>query len=80
MVFDSSNPSGADFDLGTPNEEFGGPGMTFSGEFESSNDTPLGNTLIISEDLGSSDPDDEGDRGTKFNFDFTLWDQLRSNL
>lgn len=28
MVFDSSNPTGGDFDLGTPNEDFSGPGMS----------------------------------------------------
>ena len=27
MIFDSSNPTGDDDDLGTPNEDFGGPGV-----------------------------------------------------
>ncbi|NJM97332.1 MAG: hypothetical protein HC800_09285 [Phormidesmis sp. RL_2_1] len=27
MIFDSSNPTGGDFDLGTPNQKFGGPGV-----------------------------------------------------
>jgi len=27
MIFDSSNPTGGDFDLGTPNEAYGGPGI-----------------------------------------------------
>jgi hypothetical protein len=27
MIFDSSNPTGGDWDLGTPNEMFGGPAL-----------------------------------------------------
>lgn len=65
MVFDSSNPSGGDWDLGTPNQNFEtspgvkGPGIGSggaSGVYQ--NDVPLGNVLIVSEDNDSLDPDD----------------------
>jgi hypothetical protein len=62
MVFDSSNPSGGDSDLGTPNVSFGGPGIGKAGKigklFE--NRDPQGNVLIVSEDNDASDPDDNG--------------------
>ena len=60
MVFDSSNPSGDDSDLGTPHVSFGGPGIGKAGKsgklFE--NRDPQGNVLIVSEDNDASDPDD----------------------
>lgn len=56
MAFDSSNPTGDDFDLGTPNEAFGGPGIGDDGGL--TNQLPLGFVMIISEDGDSSDPDD----------------------
>ena len=31
MIFNSSSPTGGDFDLGTPNQAFGGPGMGSGG-------------------------------------------------
>ena len=68
MVFDSSNPTGGDFDLGTPNEIYGGPGIGDGGE---SNDVALGNVLILSEDLDSEDPDDIFEVGASFVFDFS---------
>ncbi len=50
VVFDSSNPPGIDFDLGTPNENFGGPGTGSGGESGSYQNTEaLGNILIINE-------------------------------
>ena len=62
MVFDSSNPSGGDSDLGTPNVSFGGPGIGKAGKigklFE--NRDPQGNVLIVSEDNDATDPDDNG--------------------
>lgn len=59
MIFDSSNPSGDDWDLGTPNEKFGGPGKGIGGESGLyKNDKPLGNVVIVSEDEDASDPDD----------------------
>ncbi len=73
MVFDSSNPTGEDYDLGTPNQLYGGPGISSdSGDGnEASNDTPMGNVLIISEDLDASDPDDSYVAGSKYDFDFS---------
>ncbi|WP_461587147.1 hypothetical protein [Winogradskyella sp.] len=73
MIFDSSNPTGNDFDLGTPNEIYGGPGIGSGG---SSNDTALGNVLILSEDLDTSDPDDIYEIGAKFTFNFSNIDNL----
>lgn len=78
MVFDSSCPpggtpadcSGGDWDLGTPNEAFGGPGSSDDGS-GASNDAALGNVLILSEDLDSSDPDDADHFGSRFDFDFS---------
>ncbi len=51
VVFDSSSPPGIDFDLGTPNETFGGPGIGSGGEMGEpfQNDTPLGNILVVNE-------------------------------
>ncbi len=69
MIFDSSNPTGDDFDLGTPNFSFGGPGT--SDVAQPSNDVALGNVLIISQDLDSSDPDDSWNVGTQYNLDFS---------
>jgi len=70
MIFDSSNPTGNDFDLGSPNEMFAGPGISSDGP-QASNDVPLGNVLIISEDMDSSDPDDSARNGTSFEFNFS---------
>ena len=51
VVFDSSNPPGIDFDLGTPNETFDGPGIGEAGEmgmpFE--NAIAQGHILIVNE-------------------------------
>lgn len=67
VIFDSANPTGGDFDLGTPNQACGGPGdgtMVGPGTpFE--NCTPLGNLLIVAQNLVDGngdglvdDPDD----------------------
>ena len=66
MIFDSANPTGGDFDLGTPNEDFGGPGNGAGGEAGQAgeNNLALGNVLILSEDGDSSDPDDNEAGGT----------------
>ncbi len=57
MVFDSANPTGGDRDLVTAG-------------YHPTNDSPLSNILIISEDGDSSDPDDNAGGGTiTFNFD-----------
>jgi hypothetical protein len=72
MIFDSTNPSGGDVDLGTPNVDFGGPGIGRAGQqgrrYE--NNLPRGNLLIISQDDDSSDPNDNR-RGGIMQFDFT---------
>ncbi|GAB5443698.1 MAG: hypothetical protein Fues2KO_40470 [Fuerstiella sp.] len=70
MIFDSANPTGHDYDLGTPNQQFGGPGIGNGGKSGRwKNDVARGNVLIISEDADASDPDDNG-RGGKLIFTF----------
>lgn len=76
MVFDSANPTGNDFDLGTPNEQYGGPGI---GDGGASNDTALNNVLILSEDLDSTDPDDIFEFGASFLFDFSANEAVTLN-
>lgn len=73
MIFDSSMPTGGDPDLGTPNEDFGGPGIGVGGEAGSTyeNTTALGKVLIISEDLRSANPDDADVVGSYYSFDFS---------
>lgn len=60
MIFDSSNPTGFDPDLGTPHGDFGGPGIGSGGAISGAgpNFRPEGNIIIVSEDGDSSDPDD----------------------
>jgi len=60
MIFDSQNPTGGDFDLGTPHNSVGGPGMGNAGKPKRlfPNIEPQGRVLIISEDNDGSDPDD----------------------
>ncbi|OUC08963.1 hypothetical protein RY27_05845, partial [Litorilinea aerophila] len=72
MIFDSTQPSGGDADLGTPNEDFGGPGDGEGGGVgePGENNRAQGKVLIISEDGDMSDPDDNGSGGTiLFTFD-----------
>jgi len=79
IIFDSSNPTGDDPDLGTPNKDFGGPGEGNGGKKNTpgENSTSLGNLLIIAENSGGSssdgtvnNPDDEADGGVIiFTFD-----------
>lgn len=72
MIFDSSNPTGHDDDLGTPNQKFGGPGIGHGGKSGRwKNDVARQNILIISEDGDSSDPDDNARGGTLI-FDFDV--------
>ena len=65
MIFDSANPTGGDLDLGTPNNDFGGPGVGGGGAFAAAgqNSLPLGKVLILSEDNDPSDPDDDAGSG-----------------
>lgn len=72
MMFDSANPTGGDEDLGTPNEDFGGPGIGRAGKRgrKYENAVARGNVLIISEDNDSSDPDDN-QKGGIMTFEFS---------
>lgn len=78
VVFDSSNPTGGDFDLGSPHADFGGPGVGSGGANGApyANTTPLGKILIVAEDLvlgvGGlvADPDDAALVGMTLDFDF----------
>jgi len=79
LIFDTTNPTGGDDDLGTPNQAFGGPGIGAggaSGPF--ANDRVLNNVLIVGEDLVDADNDglvddpDDGDLlGSAMMFDFS---------
>lgn len=78
VVFDSQNPTGGDDDLGTPNIDFGGPGVGWGGSDgrPGENDDDWGNLLIIAENVidGNGDglvddPDDEACGGV-FVFEF----------
>ncbi|MCP3915517.1 MAG: hypothetical protein GY711_08185 [bacterium] len=80
VVFDSANPTGEDPDLGTPNEDFGGPGVGDGGAAGSpfENSMALNHVLIIGEDLVDADmdglvddPDDADLVGSLLEFDFT---------
>ena len=81
MIFDSSDPSGGDFDLGSPNEDFGGPGIGAAGGTSTGslfpNDIEHGMVLIIAESDDSTDPDDNALGGT-LTFDFELPTDVKS--
>lgn len=66
MIFDSSNPTGGDYDLGTPNTNFDGPGVGRGGKMtgKGPNFRNEGNLLILSEDGSTSDPDDCANGGS----------------
>ena len=66
MIFDSSNPTGGDTDLGTPHTDFGGPGVGGGGASGTpgQNSFGVGNLIIISEDNNQANPDDNGGGGT----------------
>ena len=82
LTFDSSckdGCSGGDDDLGTPNEDFDGPGMGNGGSEVGAfpNVRPLGNIAIIAENLKDGDgdgliddPDDQGAGPVTVDFDF----------
>jgi len=78
IAFDSDNPTGEDMDLGTPNEDFGGPGIGIGGMAGALGENSIAqhNVLVIAEndDDDNNDglidtPDDEGAGGViKFIF------------
>ena len=59
MIFDTATPNG-DKDLGTPNSDFGGPGIGDGGaaDMPGRNGLPRGQILIVSEDGNPDDPND----------------------
>ena len=59
IAFDSSDPSGGDFDLGTPNEDFGGPGIGDGGGLGEAGENALDlfNLLIVAENTTDADGD-----------------------
>jgi hypothetical protein len=72
MIFDTGFPTGGDVDLGTPNSDFGGPGIGLGGGAgrPGRNGLPRGQVLIISEDGNSGDPNDyDGGGVIEFLFD-----------
>src|SRR5688572_13982137 len=74
VIFDSANPTGNDDDLGTANEDFGGPGVGEGGELgePGENNAAHGKVLIIQETIGGQ-PDDNENGGQMFlDFDHAL--------
>ena len=78
LIFDSSNPTGGDEDLGTPNIDFGGPGIGSGGGngMPGVNDQSWGNLLICADNITDAnndnlvdDPNDEAG-GSTFVFEF----------
>lgn len=81
LIFDSSHPTGGDFDLGTPHESFGGPGKGEGGTAaDGINNIALGKVIVIGENVDDNDgdgivdePDDEAAGGKLvFKFDQTV--------
>jgi len=71
MIFDTATPNG-DKDLGTPNSDFGGPGIGDGGaaDMPGRNGLPRGQILIVSEDGNPDDPNDyDGPSVIDFLFD-----------
>ena len=80
IIFDSSSPTGGDWDLGTPNQDFGGPGVGNGGEAgqPGENNSSYGHLLIVAEDIADhdndglvDDPDDEEGGGSIQFIEFT---------
>ncbi len=80
VVFDSANPTGGDFDLGTPNEDFGGPGVGEGGDTGSpfANMVALGKLIIVDVSLADAggdglvdDPNDADVVGAAIDFNFS---------
>ena len=66
MIFDTANPTGDDEDLGTPNADFGGPGIGAGGAAgqPGENSQSHDGVLIITEDGSTTNPDDNEAGGT----------------
>lgn len=79
-IFDTDAPTGGDWDLGTPNEDFGGPGKGKAGKAGSpvQNDQALHKVLIISEDDIATETPDDHRFGGMFVFDFAQPTSLTS--
>jgi hypothetical protein len=68
VIFNSANPPGIDYDLGSPNSDFGGPGLDSDGSPSTGgnagspyqNANPLGNILIVNEAPYLADRDGSG--------------------
>jgi len=80
LIFDSANPPGVDYDLGTPNEDFGGPGIGTGGESGAAheNTEAQGNIIVWAQDFTDSNgdglvdtPNDRDEYGMTMVFDFT---------
>ena len=77
MIFNSSYPLGGDFDLGSPNRVFGGPGIGKAGSTEPyANRVALGKILIVSDDLSRANPNDL-ESVSRLKFDFLDWGAFR---
>lgn len=75
MIFNTASPTGGDADLGSPNEDFGGPGEGNGGRSgqPGQNNTPQGKVLIVAEHDNSADPDDNAGGGSLiFTFDYPV--------
>ncbi|NOK61469.1 MAG: hypothetical protein GFH23_1086634n61 [Chloroflexi bacterium AL-N1] len=77
IAFDSRQPTEGNWDLGTPNETFGGPGRGIGGETDQAgaNSTVAGNLLILADNLEGGNPvQNPGDSAKGgnifFNFDY----------
>jgi len=73
MLFDSANPTGGDTDIGSPHQDFGGPGHGEGGAagMPGENSIPQGMVMIISEDGDTNDPDDNAGGGEMiFEFEY----------
>lgn len=77
VILDSSNPTGGNYDLGTPNQTFGGPGIGKGGEDGSlfANDSMLGNMLVLHDqcdELSSGSVDNPSDSEERGEYVFTF--------
>ncbi len=78
IAFDSDHPTGGDWDLGTPNSDFGGPGQGSGGALNGAgpNNVTLHNLMILAENTvdanndGLVDDPDDAVTGARFYFEF----------